>query len=121
MRLDQAACVFRFLPQPSRPSAPRPVAKSGLVENEVPPLTALTPAGLAFTDAFDLWGMEGVELPSRGFERGLAGDLAADVAHKPPEPAAQQPQLPPMTVELLGVGVASGHHRCALGDARGGV
>ena len=63
--------------------------------------------------------MEGIELPSalllrsdlrgareRHFEDGRefwpSGDLAADVADDPSEPAAQQAQLPMMTLELLG-------------------
>jgi hypothetical protein len=33
----------------------------------------------------------------------LAGDLAVDVADEPAEPRAQERQLSPMAVELLGV------------------
>ena len=53
-----------------------------------------------------------------GLERALAFDLAADVADDATEPCAQQPQLPPMALELLGVGIASRHHRSAFGDAQ---
>jgi hypothetical protein len=69
--------------------------------------------GLALADAFDLGGVEGIELPSalalllgadlRGAPKrllecslklALAGDLAADVADQAAEPRAQQAQLP---------------------------
>jgi hypothetical protein len=46
----------------------------------------------------------------------MAGDLAADVTDQPSEPAAQDPQLPAVTVELLGVGIAPRHHRRVPGD-----
>ena len=46
----------------------------------------------------------------------MAGDLAADVPDQPSEPAAQDPQLPAVTVELLGVSIAPGHHRRVPGD-----
>ena len=94
-------------------------------------------AGLALANAFDLGGMEGIELPSalplllrsdlrsarqRRFEDGRefwpSGDLAADVADDPPEPAAQQAQLPMMPLELLGMGIAGSHHGCTLGNAQ---
>ena len=60
-------------------------------------------------------------LRERFFQRRLAFDLAADVADQPPEPRAQEAQLPAMTLELLGVGVAPRHHRRPLGDARIGL
>ena len=80
--------------------------------------------------------MEGIKLPAaltlllgadlvgarkrpfeRGFEVGLAGGLAADVADDAPEPSAQDAQLSAVAVELLGVGIAPGHHGGPLGDA----
>ena len=86
-------------------------------------------AGLALADAFDLGGVEGIELPSalalllrsdlrstreRRFEDrrefGPSGNLAADVADDPPEPAAQQAQLAMVALELLGMGIAGSHH-----------
>jgi hypothetical protein len=64
-------------------------------------------AGLALADAFHLGGMEGIKLPTalapllradlagasqrpdeRGFEVGVSGYLAADVADQPAEPCA---------------------------------
>jgi hypothetical protein len=73
-------------------------------------------------DAFDLGGVEGIELsstlalPSRSdlrsardqrfedrLELGPSGDLAADVADDPTEPAAQQAQLAMVALELLGM------------------
>lgn len=45
-------------------------------------------------------------------------DLAADVADQATEPRPQQAQLPPMALELLGMGIASGHHRRAFGNAQ---
>jgi hypothetical protein len=70
-------------------------------------------AGLGFADAFDLWGMERIELPATlallleadlvglrqrplkgGLEICLAGDPAADVADDAAEPCAQQDLAP---------------------------
>jgi hypothetical protein len=81
--------------------------------------------------------VEGIQLPSalalllrsdlrsarqRPFEArlefGPSGDLAADVADDPTEPAAQQAQLAMVALELLGMGIARSHHRRALGDAQ---
>jgi hypothetical protein len=49
---------------------------------------------------------------------GLAFDLATDVADEAAEPRSQAAQLPPMALELFGVGIASCHHRRLLGDAQ---
>lgn len=46
----------------------------------------------------------------------MTGDHAADVADQAAKPAAQVAQLPPMTVELLGIGMAPRHHRRMPGD-----
>ena len=97
-------------------------------------------AGLALADAFDLGGVEGIELPAAlalllradlagAGERPskcllqcrLADDFAAYVADDAAEPRAQDAQLPAMAVELLGVGVAARHHGCVLGDAQIGL
>jgi hypothetical protein len=51
----------------------------------------------------------------------LALDLAADVADDPAQPAAQDTQLPLMSPELLGMGVAARHHRGGLGDPHVGL
>ena len=51
----------------------------------------------------------------------MAGDLAADVTDQPAKPCAQDGQLATVAVELLGMGVASRHHRRALGDAEVGL
>ena len=48
----------------------------------------------------------------------LACDLAANVADEAAEPRAQQAQLPMVTLELLGMGIASRHHRRVLSDAQ---
>jgi len=46
-------------------------------------------------------------------ELGPSGDLTADVADDPTEPAAQQSQLAMVALELLGMGIARSHHRRA--------
>ena len=51
----------------------------------------------------------------------FALDLAANVAHEPVQPRAQDVQLPFVALELLGMSVASRHHRRALGDAYVGL
>src|SRR5215470_2892534 len=95
---------------------------------------------LAFADAFDLRGVEGIKLPSalalllradlagspegkceRLLQCRLALDLAADVADDPAQPAAQDAQLPLMPPELFGMSVAACHHRRTFGDARIGL
>src|SRR5215475_6427650 len=94
-------------------------------------------AGLAFADALDLGSVEGIELPAalalllgadligarerpleHGLKISLAADVAANVTDDPAKPGAQQAQLPAVTVELLGMGIAPRHHRRALGDAQ---
>jgi hypothetical protein len=96
--------------------------------------------GLALSDAFDLRGVEGIELPSalalllrsdlrsarqRRFEGrlefGTSFNLAADVADDPAEPAAQQAQLAMVALELLGMGIAGSHHGRAFGDTQIGL
>lgn len=54
-------------------------------------------------------------------EHGLTFDLAADIADDPGQPAAQNAQLLLMPLELLGVGVASRHHRRGPGNAKIGL
>jgi hypothetical protein len=92
-------------------------------------------AGLALADALGLRGKEGIELPptlalllasdltgARQREcKGrldvlMAGDLAADVTDQPSNSAAQDAQLPAVTVELLGVGVAPLKQRLSRGS-----
>src|SRR5882724_13207030 len=70
-------------------------------------------------DAFDLGGVSTLALLLRSdlriardrrfeyrLELGPSGDLAADVADDPTEPAAQQAQLAMVALELLGMGIA---------------
>lgn len=57
----------------------------------------------------------------RLLQRWLALDLAADVANDPAAPGAQDAQLAPMPLELLGMGIAARHHRRGLGYARIGL
>src|SRR5215831_9414106 len=96
-------------------------------------------ASLALADAFDLGRMERVELeaaltlllradlagPGQRLVEHLlkarAGDLAGDVANDAAQPRAQQAQLSPISIELLGVGVAPRHERGPLGDAQVGL
>jgi hypothetical protein len=94
-------------------------------------------AGFALADAFDLGRVEGIELPPAlalllgtdllgarerpfqyGLEIGLPGDLAADIADEAAKSRSQEAQLAMMTLELLGVGIASRHHGGAFGDAQ---
>ena len=93
-------------------------------------------AGLAFADALDLRGMDGLVIRASlalllgaylvgAWERGLvrrrymvACDLAADVADQTAQPDAQEAQLPTVAVELLlAWNPALRHHRRSLGDA----
>jgi hypothetical protein len=55
------------------------------------------------------------------FDGHVACDLAADVADQPAQPGAQEAHLPMVAVELLGVGIASRHHRRLPGDADVGL
>jgi hypothetical protein len=77
-------------------------------------------AALALLLGADLTGTCQSGLEGR-FKLGVVCDLAADIANDPAEPAAQQPQLLAMAVELLCMGVASRHHRRPLGDAQIGL
>jgi hypothetical protein len=78
------------------------------------------PATLALLLGADLRGA-----PKRLLEGSLklrpACDLATDVADQATEPGPKQAQLPPMALELLGVSIASSHHRRPLGDAQIGL
>ena len=93
--------------------------------------------GLALADALDLWGVEGIELPTalalplradlggpreRALEgrldRLVAGDLAPDIADQPAQASAQEAHFSMVAIELLGVGIASRHHRRPFGDAQ---
>jgi hypothetical protein len=78
------------------------------------------PATLALLFASDLTGARQRQGKRRP-DIHLAGDLAADVADQPAEPGAQDAQLATVAVELLGVGVASRHHRRAFGDTDVGL
>lgn len=90
--------------------------------------------GLAIADAFDLRSVQGEELPvalmlalvshlfgprqRRGedlLQPVVAGDLTPDVAHQPAQPGAQKAQFSVTALELLGVGIAPGHHGRSLG------
>src|SRR5215470_11359132 len=92
--------------------------------------------GLAFADAFDLGRVQRIDLMTALpviletypccqreqigkalLERLLAGDLAPDVADHPAEPDAQELELPPRPLELVGMRVAPDHDRGALGEA----
>ena len=73
------------------------------------------PATLTLLLASDLTGARQREGKCR-LDVLMAGDLAADVTDQPSELAAQDPQLPAVTVELLGVSIAPGHHRRVPGD-----
>jgi hypothetical protein len=57
----------------------------------------------------------------RRLDGNIAFDLAADVADQSAQPGTQDAQFSPVAVELLGVGIASRHHGCALGDAEVGL
>src|SRR5215831_17002197 len=50
------------------------------------------------------------------FERCIACDLATDVTDDAAKPRAQELELAPGTLELVGMGVASDHDSGALGD-----
>ena len=95
---------------------------------------------LALADAFDLRGVERIELPAalalllradlagpaqwKGeclLQCWLALDLAANVANDPAQPALEDTQLPLMSPELFGVGIAARHHRGRLGHSSIGL
>src|SRR5262245_24486081 len=96
-------------------------------------------ASLALADAFDIEGVEGIELEAaltlllradlagprqrlvEHLLKARADDLACDVANDAAQPKAQQAQLSPISIELLGVGVAPCHERGPLGDAQVGL
>src|SRR5262245_55469809 len=93
-------------------------------------------AGLAFADAFDLGRVQRIDLrPALAlllmahtqrqieqrakavFERWVACDLTADVTDDAAKPCAQELELAPGALELVGMGVASDHDGGTLGDA----
>ncbi len=78
------------------------------------------PAALALLLGADLGGARQRQ-GERHLDVGVAGDLAADVTDRPAQTRAQDAQFSPVAVELLGVGVASRHHRRAFGDAEVGL
>ena len=91
--------------------------------------------GLAFADALDLRGVQRIDLgpalalllvadldaprsssgPKRSSSAGIAVDLAADVADDAAEPGAQEFELAPGALELVGMGIAPDHDGGALG------
>ena len=78
------------------------------------------PAPLTLALRADLRGPRERALEGR-FDGHVACDLAADVADQPAQPGAQEAHLPMVAVELLGVGIASRHHRRLPGDAEIGL
>ena len=91
-------------------------------------------AGFALADALDLGRVQRIDLGAAlavileadpdgqseqvarsVLKRRIAGDLAADVADDPAEPGAQELELAPGPLELMGVGIAADHDRGALG------
>ena len=90
--------------------------------------------GLALADAFDLGGVQRIDLRaaltlvllahpvrerraagrSAASSRVVAVDLAADVADDPTEPGAQELERPAGALELMGVGVAPMQDRRGL-------
>jgi hypothetical protein len=76
-------------------------------------------AALALLLASDLGGARQRE-GKRCLDLLMAGDLAADVTNQPSKPAAQDAQLPAVTVELLGVAITPRHHCRAFGDTEVG-
>jgi hypothetical protein len=77
-------------------------------------------AALALLLASDLGGARQRE-GKRCLDLLMAGDLAADVTDQPSKPAAQDAQLPAVTVELLGVAITPRHYRRAFGDTEVGL
>ena len=78
------------------------------------------PAALALLLRADLRGAAEWE-GERLFQCWLALDFAADVADDPAEPALEDTQLPLMSLELLGMGIAARHHGRGLGHATIGL
>src|SRR4029450_3828190 len=93
-------------------------------------------AGLPFADAFDLRRVQRIDLrPALAlllmahtqreieqrakaiFERCIARDLAPDVTDDAAKPDAQELELAPGALELVGMGVASHHDGSPLGEA----
>ena len=93
-------------------------------------------ARLAFADAFDLRRVQRIyllaalavilqpdfdreieEVGEALLEGGIALGLAPDVADDAAEPGAQELQLPPHPLELMGMGIAPNHDGGAFGDA----
>src|SRR6202040_2746365 len=93
--------------------------------------------GLAFADALHLGGVQRVDLgaalalllmtdPQREieqrakavFERGIALDLAADVANDAAKTGSQEFELSPGALELMRMGIAPDHDGGALGQAQ---
>lgn len=88
-------------------------------------------------DALDLGGVQGIDLVAAlamvlqadaqreieqpaeaGFELGLAVDLAAQVADDAAQAGAQELELAPRPLELMGMAVTADHDGGALGDPR---
>src|SRR5665647_2933355 len=78
------------------------------------------PTALALLLGADLGGARQRE-GKRRLDVGVAGDIAADVADQPAKPGAQDAQFSTVAVELLGMGIASRHHRRAFGNAEVGL
>src|SRR6201987_5639789 len=68
------------------------------------------PSALALLLGADL-GCAPKRLLEDSLKLALAFDLAADVADQAAEPRPRQTQLPSVALELLGMGIASRHHR----------
>jgi hypothetical protein len=92
--------------------------------------------GLAFANTLDLRGVEGIELPvalalalRAARESGLSKAaltaswpaIAVNIPDQPTQPGAQEAHFSMVAVELLGLGIASRHHRRLLGDAQIGL
>ena len=97
----------------------------------------MPPEPVEGADAFDLGRVQRVDLgaalavileadaereieqrAAAALQRGITVDLAADVANDAAETGAQELELAPGALELMGVGVAANHDRGALGQAQ---